>query len=210
MQSVITDAVDVAASEVDTAEREIDSLLSLDDIFEDIEDDDEFEDGEDEEGDSEEEDEDEDEYDEDEEGEEEDEDEEEEEEPESDSSQPDIPKRVFVHRPSDAEFQDSDLEDRKKRRYLIGAHSFMELNDPHLENALIPAGAEDEDDANLTVEEKEKRSLKDEKNFYRDVCDKLGVKPEPRVLASLRSSIMNLKVRDCTFCTIHFTIPKMH
>ncbi len=49
------------------------------------------------------------------------------------------PESPFAYHPSEEDFQESDLQSRRKRRYLLGTHSFLELNDPQLENALVPA-----------------------------------------------------------------------
>jgi hypothetical protein len=40
--------------------------------------------------------------------------------------------------PSEEGFKESDLASRKKRRYVIGTHSFLDLADPKLEDALEP------------------------------------------------------------------------
>jgi len=44
----------------------------------------------------------------------------------------------FQWKPSEDDFGDSDEESKHRKRYLIGKHSFLELNDPGLATALDP------------------------------------------------------------------------
>lgn len=54
-------------------------------------------------------------------------------------SEEELQESPFAYHPSEEDFQESDLQSRKDRRYLLGTHSFLELNDPQLEDALVPA-----------------------------------------------------------------------
>jgi hypothetical protein len=56
-------------------------------------------------------------------------------------SEEEVPESPFAYHPSEEDFKESDLEDRKRRRYLMGAQSFLKLKDPRLENALKPGNA---------------------------------------------------------------------
>ncbi|CAL8090065.1 unnamed protein product [Orchesella dallaii] len=102
-----------------------------------------------------------------------------------------IEKRLYKFHASDENFKESDLEERKKRRFLIGQHSFYDLADPHLEDALDPLDLAAEEEG-LETEEKKRRGLKAEKDFYKDMCKELGVTPDRKVLASLRELSMDL------------------
>ncbi|XP_021945191.2 leucine-rich repeat-containing protein 74A-like [Folsomia candida] len=104
-------------------------------------------------------------------------------------SEEELQESPFAYHPSEEDFQESDLQSRKDRRYLLGTHSFLELNDPQLEDALVPAHLDGESSRRSG---KHHKGLNAERDKYKELCKNAGFKPNPTFLQSLGTSILDL------------------